>query len=230
MKKRKRGRLSSTKLRFWPVSLLYRHGVIRGRDRLVGGELRCEDWLTQSSSKWESLRWACRGSVTSCHSSVASHQKWLHSISDRKVLCYSSRKREDLLLAQQPLDQWETVTAQPMKARTLPTPSSLQWILCLQRPLSSLKTQSFPFVFGGNGVLGIWDEKNFLRPPTGGWGFMESFINDVKFGVFPRGVYVLLWTKSNLVFSRTRIKAIAHNFCLMLQSSTAPASLACVPS
>lgn len=48
----------------------------------------------------------------------------------------------------------------------------------------------------------------------GGWGFIESFIDDLKLRGFPP------WRKSNLVFSRGRIKAAAYNFCSIVKYSS----------
>lgn len=62
--------------------------------------------------------------------------------------------------------------------------------------------------------LGCLEEMNFLRPPVGGWGFIESFMDDVKLRGFPP------WRKSNLVFSRARIKATAYSFCCIVKYSS----------
>lgn len=72
--------------------------------------------------------------------------------------------------------------------------------------------------------------KNFLRPP-GGWGFRESFIDDVKFRGFPSKVPCLPvspWKKPSLVFSRPGMKAplrISVSYSSPLQSCIGPAEL-----
>lgn len=50
----------------------------------------------------------------------------------------------------------------------------------------------------------------------GQWGFVESFIDDVKLKEFPSkspSLSVSPWNKSSLVFSVARIRATAQNLC-----------------
>lgn len=76
--------------------------------------------------------------------------------------------------------------------------------------------------------------ENHLLRPHGRVDFCGSFI-DVKLRGFCSKVlspFILLWKKSNHVFSRAKIKAIAQNFCSTLKSNTVQhlTSSACVPS
>lgn len=55
----------------------------------------------------------------------------------------------------------------------------------------------------------------FPEAPMGGWGFVESFSDDVKLRRSPSQVpslSILPWKMSNRVFSRDRIKATAPSF------------------
>lgn len=77
--------------------------------------------------------------------------------------------------------------------------------------------------------------KVFPEASRGGWGLMESSMDYAKSRGFLSKVSflsILPWKKSNLMFSRARIKATANSFCSILKYSPILnlASLACIPS